>query len=262
MSLVLKGYLVYIFLPMIVKKKQLLAFKKIGMIEIKNFLDKKEVKFYNQEIQRLSKSKNKKIAKYYQQNYLGTKNDLFRIEHFFEISKKMRRLINSSKVKKIVNLLCGKKTILFKEKINIKPPFSREDRLHQDVQGDWLKYSNNFVTFLVSLVDTDKKNGNLVFDISGKNKSKILGDMFKVLKTSKLSAPNFQNFPLKAGDAIFFNGYIPHKSTKNNTHKSRKQMYITYCVPKLTKTREKYFLEKFNNCPPNQRNNSKFVFKN
>ena len=57
----------------------------------------------------------------------------------------------------MINKLAGKKSILFKEKINIKPPYSREDRLHQDVQGDWLKYSNNFITFLVSLVKLTRK---------------------------------------------------------------------------------------------------------
>lgn len=247
---------------MFINKQQQIQFKKIGMLRVNSFFDKNEVKIYNKEVQRLSKSKNKKIAKYFQQNYLGTKNDLFRIEYFYESSKKLNSLINSTKVKKIINLLCGKRATLFKEKINIKPPFSREDRLHQDVQGDWLKYSNNFITFLVSLVDTDKKNGNLIFDISGNNKSKILGKMFKVLKISELKSPFFVNLPLKAGDAVFFNGYIPHKSTKNNTNKSRKQMYLTYCVPKFKNTRKKYFQEKFKNCPPNQRNSLKFAFKN
>ena len=243
-------------------KEQINFYKKFGMLKIEKFMGKNEVKFFKNEISRLAKSKDTKIAKYYQENLFGTKNDLFRIEHFYEFSKKFRKLIDSKRVKNVINKLAGKKSILFKEKINIKPAYSREDRLHQDVQGDWLKYSNNFITFLVSLVDTDKKNGNLIFDTSGNNKSKILGKMFKVLKISELKSPYFKNLPLKAGDAVFFNGYIPHKSTKNNTNKSRKQMYITYCVPKFKNTRKKYFQEKFENCPPNQKNKSKFVFKN
>ncbi len=244
-------------------KEQLNYFRKFGLLKIENFINKSEVNLFKNEIKRLIKSKNNNIAKYYQENFLGTKNDLFRIEYFYNFSKKFKILIESPKVKNIVNKLAGKKSVIFKEKINIKPPYSREDRLHQDVQGDWIKYSNNFVTFLVSLVITDKKNGSLIFDKSGNNKNKIRGKMFKVLKIKELRSPKFKDLPLNPGDAVFFNGYIPHKSTKNSTNKSRIQIYITYCVPKYKNTRKKYFLEKFSNCPPNfSDKKNKFAFKN
>ena len=63
-------------------------------------------------------------TKYYQENLFGTKNDLFRIEHFYEFSKKFRTLIDSKRVKNVINKLAGKKSILFKEKINRKRLFS------------------------------------------------------------------------------------------------------------------------------------------
>ena len=244
------------------KKLEINQFKNFGFLKIKNFINKKKLKELRNEVNKLSKSKNKIIAKYYQQNYLKTKDDLFRIEHFYETSSKFKSLIKSEKINGPIKKLIGKKAYLFKEKINIKPPFSREDRLHQDVQGDWLKYSNHLITILISLVDTNKKNGNLIFDISGNNKDKLLGKMFKILKLRELYKPNFIDLPLNSGDAVFFNGYIPHKSNQNNTNKSRTQIYITYCVPKMKNAREKYFLEKFNNCPPNQLKNKKHIFKN
>jgi len=248
---------------MILTKEKIKHFKNYGMVKIENFMNKNEAKAFLREVERLSKSKNTNIAKYYQENLLGTKNELFRIEYFYNFSKKFKLLIDSPKVKRIVNKLGGKKFKIFKEKINIKPPYSREDRLHQDVQGDWMKYSNNFVTFLVSLVKTEKNNGELIFDKSGNNKNKIKGKMFKILKTKELKSPKFKSLPLNIGDAIFFNGYVPHKSTKNSTKKNRTQIYITYCEPKFKNTRKKYFLEKFKNCPPNLSNKkNKFVFKN
>jgi len=244
-------------------KEQINFYKKFGILKVEKLMGKNEVKFFQNEISRLARSRNSKVAKYYQENLFGTKNDLFRIEHFYEFSKKFRTLIDSRKVKNVINKLAGKKSVLFKEKINIKPPYSREDRLHQDVQGDWIKYSNNFITFLVSLVKTDQKNGNLIFDESGNNKDKIRGEMFKVLKLKELKNPKFRNLPLNLGDVVFFNGYIPHKSTKNSTKKSRVQIYITYCVPKFKNTRNKYFKEKFQNCPPNfSDKKNKFAFKN
>ena len=71
-------------------KEQINFYKKFGMLKIEKFMDKNEVKFFKNEISRLAKSKNTKVAKYYQENLFGTKNDLFRIEHFYEFSKKFK----------------------------------------------------------------------------------------------------------------------------------------------------------------------------
>ena len=131
------------------------------------------------------------------------------------------------------------------------------------MQGDWLKYSKNFITLLISLVKTNNKNGNLIIDVSGHNKDQIRGKMFEVLKTKQLKKPKFKSQPTNPGDILLFNGFTPHKSTKNLTNNSRDQIYITYCEAKNKNTRKKYFKEKFSNCPPNIKNiKKKFAFKN
>ncbi len=238
-------------------------FKKYGFLKLNNFYKNKEISSFKKEVNVLKKSKSKKIAKYYQLNLSGDKNDLYRIEYFYSYSKVLKNLIDSKKVSKLLFGLTKKKYILFKEKINIKPANSREDRLHQDVQGDWLKYSKNFITLLISLVKTNNKNGNLIIDVSGHNKDQIRGKMFEVLKSKQLKKPKFKNQPTNPGDILLFNGFTPHKSTKNLTNKSRDQIYITYCETKNKNTRQKYFKEKFSNCPPNiKNNNKKFAFKN
>ena len=213
-------------------------FKKYGFLKLNNFYTNKEILSLKNEVNKLKRSKSKKIAKYYQLNLSGKKNDLHRIEYFYSYSKILKNLIDSKKVSKLLFSLTKKKYILFKEKINIKPANSREDRLHQDVQGDWMKYSKNFVTLLISLVKTNNKNGNLIVDISGYNKDQIRGKMFKVLKSKQLKKPKFKSQPTKPGDILLFNGFTPHKSTKNLTNKSRDQIYITYCETKNKNTRQ------------------------
>jgi len=245
------------------QSQQINFFKEKGFIKLKEFYKNKEILSFEKEINKLKQSKTNKIAKYYQSNIPKNKISLFRIEHFYTYSGKFRKLIDSKKVNDFIFKLTKKKYILFKEKINIKPPLSREDRLHQDVQGDWLKYSKDFITLLISIVKTHKKNGNLIFDMSGNNKDKMKGKTFKVLKINQLDRPKFKDMPTNRGDIFLFNGYIPHKSTKNLSNKSRDQIYITYCLSKDKKVRKKYFAEKLNNCPPNQKNKLKnFVFKN
>ena len=76
-------------------------------------------------MKKLINTKNNKIAKYHQLNYLGTKNDLFRIENFYDHSLTLKKLIDSKKINQLLKLI-NKKMILFKEKINIKPTFSRK----------------------------------------------------------------------------------------------------------------------------------------
>ena len=238
-------------------------YKQYGFLKLDNFYTNKEILSFKKEVNKLKKSKSKKIAKYYQLNLSGNKNHLNRIEYFYSYSKILKNLIDSKKVSKLLFSLTKKKYMLFKEKINIKPANSREDRLHQDVQGDWLKYSKNFITLLISLVKTNNKNGNLIIDVSGHNKDQIRGKMFEVLKSKQLKKPKFKNQPTMPGDILLFNGFTPHKSTKNLTNKSRDQIYITYCETKNKNTRQKYFKEKFSNCPPNIKdNNKKFAFKN
>lgn len=238
-------------------------FENYGFLKLNNFYTNKEISSFKNEVDILKESKSKKIAKYYQLNLRGNKNDLHRIEYFYSYSKVLKNLIDSKKVANLLFSLTKKKYILFKEKINIKPANSREDRLHQDVQGDWIKYSKNFITLLISLVKTNNKNGNLIIDISGFNKDQIRGKMFEVLKSKQLKKPKFKSQSTKPGDILLFNGFTPHKSTKNLTNKSRDQIYITYCETKNKDTRQRYFKEKFSNCPPNINNSKKkFAFKN
>ena len=246
-----------------ISNSEIKHYKKYGFLKLRNFYSKKEISSFKSEVNNLKESKSKKIAKYYQLDLSGNKNDLHRIEYFYSFSKVLKNLIDSKKVAKLLFSLTKKKYILFKEKINIKPANSREDRLHQDVQGDWLKYSKNFITLTISLVKTYNKNGNLIIDVSGLNKDQIRGKMFEVLNSKQLKKPKFKNQPTKPGDILLFNGYTPHKSTKNLTNKSRDQIYITYCESKNKNTRKIYFKEKFSNSPPNLKNNrKKFANKN
>ena len=75
---------------MILTKEKIKHFKNYGMVKIENFMNKNEAKAFLREVERLSKSKNTNIAKYYQENLLGTKNELFRIEYFYNFSKKFK----------------------------------------------------------------------------------------------------------------------------------------------------------------------------
>ena len=146
-------------------------------------------------------------------------------------------------------------------KINFKPSGCRADKLHQDPGG-----GTNIQKILfqfVSIEKSTKMNGCLEFDISGKNKNRSIGKIFKPLKIKELNKPNFKSFELNPGDLVFFNHYIPHRSKPNKSSSNRTQLYITYNLKKHGNFRKKYFKEKRISFPPNNERpkGKKFKYK-
>ncbi len=231
------------------------SYKDKGIFLAKNFFNLNEIRKIKQSINQVKKNKPQKfkgIMKYYEKNLLKNKKQiLVRAEYFYDLNNKLRKLIDSKKIKNVLKKLTGGKCIIFKEKINFKPPGCRQDKLHQDMQGDWEKYSKNFISVLVSIDKSSKENGCLEFDISGNNHKKLKGPIFKELKISKLKKPKFKKIELDSGDVVFFNAYIPHRSGKNLSKLNRSQIYLTYNKKKDGNFRKIYFAEKRVNYPPN-----------
>ncbi len=242
-------------------------YKDKGIYLIRNFYTQREIKSIKKNTIFIKNKKPKKkigIMKYYENNIINkNKKILIRAEYFYNQNKILKKLIDSKKINKILESLVGKKCVLFKEKINFKPPGCRQDKLHQDIQGDWEKYSKNFISALISIDKSNKKNGCLEFDISGHNHRKLKGKVFKTLKLSELKKPKFKKIELNVGDIVFFNGYIPHRSGKNVSKSNRSQIYLTYNIKKDGNFRKAYFSEKRINFPPNneRKQNKNYNYK-
>ena len=218
-----------------------------GIIEIKNFISKKELLKLIKNIEMIEKTSDNLVSKYYEKKFL------IRIENFLEKNNFLKKFINSKKIKSKVDQLIGGKSILFKEKINFKPFGSRKDKLHQDIQAGWSKYDKNMVTCLIAIDHSTTKNGCLEFDVSGNNSKKQRAKNFSPLLVKDLHEPKFKKFILKPGDAIFFNAYAPHRSSKNLKTQYRRNLYLTYNLKKKGNFRSKYFSDKEINFPPNSR---------
>jgi 2-aminoethylphosphonate dioxygenase len=242
-------------------------FKVKGIIKINSCFKKNKLKQIKNNIKKLkNEKKNIKIMKYFEPSIINYKNDiLIRIENFYDYSDFFRKLIDSKKLTNILKNLTGKKWILFKEKINFKPRGSRADKLHQDIQSGWSKYAKNFISILISIDNSQYNNGCLEFDISGNNKDNLKGKLLVPLKIKDLTKPFFKKFALMPGDIVVFNGFIPHRSKKNLSHKPRTQVYLTFFSDKILKQniRKKYFNDKRASYPPNSERikNKKYIYK-
>ncbi len=230
------------------------SYKKYGFCVIEKFFNKdsiKKVRKFSNHIKKL-KPKSNQIMKYYENSVINQKKEiLVRAEYFYDFHNGFKEFLDSSKIHKILNVLMGGKCILFKEKINYKPSGCRADKLHQDSQGGWNKYSNNFISILVSIEKSNKKNGCLEFDISGKNKDREIGKVFTPLKIKDLNQPKFKKIELNPGDVVIFNHYVPHKSKPNKSNLNRTQLYVTYNLKKDGNFRKRYFKDKRISFPPN-----------
>jgi ectoine hydroxylase-related dioxygenase (phytanoyl-CoA dioxygenase family) len=197
-------------------------YKKFGFCKIKNFFDKKTCKKLKKYSDQIKKEKPipGKIMKYYEKSVLERKkNILVRAEFFYDFHIGLKNFIKNKKIHNLLNILMDEKCLLFKEKINFKPPGCRADKVHQDSQGGWSKYSKKFISFLVSIEKSTIKNSCLEFDVSGNNKDFKIGKDFQPLSVKNLNKPKFKKIPLNEGDVVFFNHYIPHRSPANLSKK-------------------------------------------
>ena len=249
----------------LISNSEINQFDQRGFLIKKKFFKKLFIKKISKEINLLkSKDRPKKVDKYFGISVKKSrKSILVRIENFYNKSKNLTKLINDQSINDVLSRLFRSKATLFKEKINFKPPGCGPDKLHQDSQAGWNKYTKDFINVLLSVEKSTNNNGCLHIDISGNNCSKLMSKKMKPLKKKELKNPNFKKLLLGEGDLVFFNSYIPHFSYSNNSKKSRSQIYLTDNKAKDGKFRSKYINDKRKNFPPNDERlvNKKYSYK-
>ena len=242
------------------EKEILNNYKKKGFVVIKNFFKKKHIKRTKKNILDSSKKINSELF-FFEKN----KNVLRRIENVSSFSKDANKIILDKKLKKIISKILGK-NILFKDKLNFKYPGGYGFEPHLDghflwknknnkIKKGWKNYSNKFLSVVIPLENTNKKNGCLeVAEI--KDTKKILGhnweDRIKKIykftpKIKKKYIKKFNFFPIELdiGDILLFDWNVCHGSKRNYSKKSRMIFYATYARNKAGKNlKKKYYLDK------------------
>ncbi len=119
---------------MILSKQQIEYYKNNGHLKIKNVFSKKSLKMlinYVDEIERFKPQKNKYMIYFDKVSGVMCKT---RTENFLKYHKKFDLFLKKNKVHKIVDQVLGKKSIIFKDKINWKYPNAKGFEPHQDAQ--------------------------------------------------------------------------------------------------------------------------------
>ena len=172
-----------------------------------------------------------------------------RIENFVPYHKGFNNFCSTSELMECIAILLGEEAVLFKDKINLKPPGGRPFTPHQDSSAGWSEYTDFFITAMVPIDENTVENGCL--EISPKNYQRsLISKKWKPIEGEELELIQWQSMPMKPGDVLFFDSYMPHQSHKNYSEHPRRNLYLTFNRKDDGDFREKYYADKRRNYPP------------
>ena len=174
---------------------------------------------------------------------------LNRVENFVPFHDGMAHVVTNGKLRDAASQLFGETALLFKEKINFKLPGAGGFEPHQDAQAGWNSFAKLFVTATVTIDRTTVENGCLEM-AQWRHRRELIGDLWRPLDARQLNGLRFEPIPTEPGDVMFFDSYVPHRSSPNLTETPRRILYITYNRASEGDHRDRYYLEKRQSFPP------------
>ncbi len=232
-------------------------FEKKGYLIKEKFYSKKELKIISDWISSLANKSQEQaqIRKYFEKSKLIDRSILSRIEYFFDENNYLfKNLLINTKLKKLLKVLFKDNPVLFKEKVNFKPPGSRCDKLHQDQAAGWNKYASHFITVMIALDKNTKKNGAIHISNEKKIKRKLISKEWEPIQHEDLEQKPKKGFvilELNPGDIVFFDSYVPHGSPINRSKNLRRNIFLTFNRLFDGDNRIRYFKDKLKTYPPN-----------
>jgi hypothetical protein len=178
------------------------------------------------------------------ENRIEKRREITRFENFVNGHKKWYDLCHGY-LAKLISTICGQEMVLFKEKLNLKPPGGTGFAPHLDspslqiALGD--EGPSTFVTVMVAIDDMTEKNGCLKVWKGPWNESNHLpliepevggdpdaGGRAGAIHPNHVEDEKFESVVCKGGDILAFNGWVPHRSSANASFFSRRAVFLTY----------------------------------
>lgn len=174
---------------------------------------------------------------------------LQRIENVYPYHEGLRALFDDPRITGPVADLLDERPVLFKEKINFKYPGSEGFKHHQDQAAGWWAYASFFVSVLVSIDEATVENGCLEIAPLGQRHHHLERE-WKPYTEAEIKGMPFVPIPTEAGDAVFFDSYVPHGSYPNLSDTRRRILYLTYNRASEGDHRLRYYADKRKSFPP------------
>jgi ectoine hydroxylase-related dioxygenase (phytanoyl-CoA dioxygenase family) len=195
---------------------------------------------------------NPRIDLYHDRSGLIRRAENFTFKYDFFISLNF-------KVVDLLSKVTGEEYILFKDKINFKPPGGEGFSPHYDgvftfsdgirVRNGWYEYAEKFINVLITLDDFTIENGALeVAKVHSGSFEELLRNTKQngspELREEVASGCSFSVLSLERGSVVIFSNLTPHRSAANKSNKSRVSLYLTYNPKSYGDNYHKYFVDK------------------
>lgn len=188
---------------------------------------------------------------------------LSRVENFAPFHPQVNQIINGEEILSVVSQLMGEEAILYKERINFKPPGGGAHAAHQDGvayesggQRTFEKDSVPYISLLICVDAAAKKNGCLELasdwpidklDILPMERPYQNHPNFSKITQQVEDQIDWLSLEMKPGDVVFFTERIPHRSAKNRSETGRRILYGVYNPLSEGDKRQQYFDDKRKN---------------
>ena len=151
-------------------------------------------------------------------------------------------------IRRCVSTIYGEEMILYKTKLNLKPPGGSGFAPHVDTPSLIVPFGNggpqDFVTVMIAIDDMTPKNGCLRVVKAGDGSSNV-GTQCPTVPPEKDGNPdsngragaipieianemNFEDICCVAGTICIFGGWVPHRSGRNESSFARRAVFLTY----------------------------------
>lgn len=202
---------------------------------------------------------------YHEPTLTSVPNPLRRVERVLDYSPAIKQLLSSNLIHNALFDLLGEKQILFKDKVNYKPPSSTGFRPHIDghffwrkTGGDyrrgWLDYADSFINLVLPIDPCLTSNGCLylanltqtqdIFGLDWLSITNQLDSLGPYLRSIELNQLSFFPLELNSGDIALFDWRLPHYSLKNRSTQYRRIFYATFHGHQFGDNRDAYYIDK------------------
>ena len=185
---------------------------------------------------------------------LKERRTLTRLENFVDHHAGWSDLCHTY-LRRCISELMGEEMVLFKEKLNLKPPGGSGFAPHLDgpslrvaMSGEISRNSNNnnvgpksFVTVMVAIDDMNAQNGCLRIAkgpwsedhtceviLPEKGASPDAGGRAGAIPTEVAASLDFEDIPCSGGSIVAFGEWTPHRSSSNTSVFPRRAVFLTY----------------------------------
>lgn len=158
----------------------------------------------------------------------GDARQLCRVENFLPYHAGLRALLLCDGLSQILAGLMAEPAVLFKEKINYKLPGGGGFEAHQDAPAFAAFGQRYHVTLLLAIDAQTTENGCLEFSTPRPVNDLLSQRAGGAIASEVEAAMAWVPLELDAGDVVFFDSYLPHRSAPNRSNAPRRALYVTY----------------------------------